>query len=155
MCVLSAALGAFALTAVPTAQAAKPVPASADVAPAAPWQLGFRLSGGFAGIDRELRLASTGELTATDHRSAQTVMSRVPADELMHVAALVVSLPAVDPARDTSCRDCLVYDLEVQKAGTSLTARLDELSLASTGLDDLVKTLTSMLNRALGARPAK
>ena len=76
-------------------------------------------------------------------------MYRVP-QNLIHVSALVVSLPAVDTVRDARCRDCLVYDLDVQKSGTALTAHLDELRLANTGLADLVHTLTRMLHRALG-----
>jgi hypothetical protein len=126
----------------------------ADVAPAE-WHLGLRLSGGFAGIDRELRLAHTGELTVTDRRRARTVTSRVPSDALSQVAALVATRPSIDTVRDASCQDCLTYDLEVQTSGPSFTTRLDEVSLAGTGLEDLLRTLVSLLNRALAEGPAR
>jgi hypothetical protein len=118
------------------------------------WSLTFRISGGFAGLDRELKLASSGELTATDRKRATPVVAQAPAGDLTRIASLVADAKSVDSVRPTACRDCLQFDVEIQTQGRSLVSQLNDMSLAGSGLEPLVRALTALLDRALaGLKP--
>ena len=103
-------------------------------------------------MDRELRLTSAGELLVTDRRRSAEVKMLAPANELAPIASLVAKLKYVPAARETNCRDCQQYDLDVQTRGQSFVWRLNDLSLAGTGIEELVSALTSLLNRALAGQ---
>jgi hypothetical protein len=113
------------------------------------WRLTFHLSGGFAGMDRELQIASTGDLTARDRRRGTSIAAKAPANDLILIDALVTDMKSVDSGRSTSCRDCLQYDLEVQRRGETRGLRLDDMTLAKSGTGPLIKALTNLLDRAL------
>jgi hypothetical protein len=117
--------------------------------PADVWHLSFRLSGGFAGFDRELQIESTGELRATDRRRSRATSARVPAGELARIRAAIVTLPAAPPPDDGLCRDCLTYEIRLTTDKRSLTTRLNDMNVSASGLSDLVDALKNLLTGTL------
>ena len=112
------------------------------------WQLSFQLSGGFAGVDQRLELASTGSLTARDRRRDMAVAAKISSDDVARIGALIADLKAVPAAGRSTCPDCLTYDLEIRTGGKSLVFRLNDGSLPNSGLEPLVQTLRSLLSGA-------
>jgi hypothetical protein len=146
-------VGACAVIAACSATRAAPSTAPSAQNPSfAPWNLTFHVTGGFAGLDRKLELASSGELTAMDRKRAMCVAAVAPASEVARIASLIADLPSVDSDRRNDCRDCLQYDVEIHVQGRSLVSRLNDMSLAASGLDPLVTALTALLNRVLAAQ---
>jgi hypothetical protein len=129
----------------PAAQSAQPPTADS-------WQLSFQLSGGFAGVDRRLELASTGDLRARDRRRGTDVAARTPPDDVARIAALLAELKSIDSRGAGRCRDCLEYDLEIQRSGQSLVFHLQDTTLGSSGIAPLVKILTGLLDDAFAGR---
>jgi hypothetical protein len=125
---------------------------SVQNATAESWSLSFHLSGGFAGVNQELELASTGDLAARDRKRVTNITAQAPASDLVQIAALVADVKSVDSGRPAACRDCLQYDLEVHVRGQAISVHLNDMTLASSGPEPLVKALASLLDRALGDR---
>ena len=118
--------------------------------PADTWTVLMHVSGGIAGLDREIRVASSGAVTAADRRRRLSSMGIVPAAVLAEIDAIVSKLPApADQRPPSGCRDCLLYRLEIKRATIALTADFDDLSVAGTPFEQLVKTLTTQLTEAL------
>ena len=112
------------------------------------WQLTFQLTGGLAGMDRQLELANTGELKVTDHRRGTQAIARASASELAQIASLVAELKSVEVARGV-CRDCIQYDFRISSSGRTLHFTTNDAGLAGTPLEPLANVLTGVLNREL------
>jgi hypothetical protein len=113
------------------------------------WELTFQLTGGFAGIDRQLKLASTGELNVTDRRRGTQVSTEASASELARISSMVADLKSVDAVRESTCRDCVQYDLRIRLNGRSIFLSINDVSLGGTQVEPLVKMLNGTLNREL------
>jgi hypothetical protein len=125
--------------------------AAASATPA-PWQLKLRISGGIAGLDQQLELASTGDLKAIDRRRGIEVSARASASDTTQIASLIAGVESVDPAprrARTACSDCLQYDLDLRIDGRSLAFSLNDVTLAGTAIEPLVHALLKLLNREL------
>ena len=127
---------------------AKATPSIQD-APREIWQLTLQLTGGFAGVDRQLEVASTGELKVTDRRRGTHVVTQASPSELAQIASMVADLKSVDAVRRSTCRDCVQYDLNIRLSGRSLVFNINDESLAGTPVEPLVNLLTRALNREL------
>ena len=145
-CVLACSGGP--VTQPDSASSVKP---SATTASTATWNLTFHLSGGFAGFDRELQLASSGELTASDRKRNLRTSAKAPSADLSQIAALLVDAKSVEPVRPRNCSDCLQYVVEIQEIQREkpLVWHLNDLNLESSGLGGLVKALMTLMDRAL------
>jgi len=134
----------FAMVAVALLQ----VDASAQNTPDT-WTVVMRISGGIAGLDREIHLAGTGAFTATDRRRRLSTMGSMPAAPLAELNANISKITTAASRRDPACRDCLVYRFEITRATAILTADFDDLSVAGTPFEALARTLTTQLTEAL------
>ena len=119
------------------------------------WQLTLQLTGGFAGADRQLELASTGVLNVTDRRRATQVSTEASASELAQIASMVAGLKSVDGVRESTCRDCVQYDLRIRLNGRAIFLRFNDMSLDGTPVEPLVRVLTGTLNRELSRQRDK
>ena len=126
-------------------------PSTQDV-PHEVWQLTLQLTGGFAGVDRQLELASTGELKVTDRRRGTHAITQASASELAQIASMVADLKTVDAVRRGTCRDCIQYDLTIRLSGRTLVFSVNDVSVVGTPVEPLTKVLTGALNREL-SRP--
>jgi hypothetical protein len=115
------------------------------------WKVDFHLSGGLRGVDRTLAISSNGELSAEDRRQSARVTGKPTAADLDQIAPLVVRIKSIPeiPRRDSSCRDCLSYNLDIEIGLERFTARLDDTTLPGSGLEELARALTTLLNRLL------
>ena len=135
-------------------QPARATTASGSGSQATAWRVDFHLSGGFAGVDRALTLSSNGNLSAEDRRQPTRVTGKATAAELDQIAPLVVRIKSIPdtPRGDSRCRDCLSYSLDVETDGRRFTTRLDDTAIAGSGLNELVRALTALLNRIVPPR---
>ena len=135
------------------AQAAPGAPAGRQAAPAAQdWSITFRVSGGFAGLARTLRVSSAGDLSAEDARRTGPVTARATPEELTQISSLVANDQPVKEVRPGACRDCLQYAVDIDVKGRRSSFRFDDTTLAGSEVEPLVKLLTTMLNRVLSAQ---
>lgn len=147
LCVLlmiGAALGLCLACA--TAASTQPTSPSATA-----WTLTFAMSGGIAGLDRQLELTSAGSATAVDRRRKLTRAASVSADELKTIDALVASARSLD-ARAPGCRDCFEYALDIQSGGNRITVRAHDTAMGGAAAQ-LVDTLRELLTRVLSSEP--
>jgi hypothetical protein len=146
-----------ATTSAPICPACALYPAQTALATSSPapaedtWRLEIHLSGGFAGLNRELQLSSTGELSAHDRRRDTHVTARVSADEISKIGSLIPVAPA-SPSRKTGCADCFLYDLTLHVRGRSVVVRTDDVSLGGSDIEPLVRNLVALLDRAMTGR---
>jgi hypothetical protein len=113
------------------------------------WRLTLHTTGGFIAADRELTLASDGELKAIDRRRQREVAKKASPAELDRIASMVAGLKSVEGDRSGVCNDCFEYALSVQTGGRSMAASLNDSNLDSSPAGPLVKALMAILNREL------
>jgi hypothetical protein len=113
------------------------------------WSVTFRVSGGFAGVNRDLEISSTGGARAVDRRSGTEATIRVPDSELAALGAVVTGATPQPMTRHSSCRDCFTYHLEIRIDDQRLSVDLDDQSLDASNLGPLIAALKSVQDRAL------
>lgn len=113
------------------------------------WQVEFHVSGGFAGLDRKLQLRSTGQLTVSDRNRRVSVDGQASPEDLDRVAALLEDALTASVVRDTRCRDCMEYEIRIERDGESRVTRLNDSNRGSSGLEELVRILERLIQDAL------
>lgn len=110
----------------------------------------MHVSGGIARLDREIRVANDGAFTATDRRRRTSANGRLPAASLADVDAIVGKLAPAISRPPADCRDCLIYHFEITRAAAAaVTAEFNDISVAGTPFEPVVKILTTQLTDAL------
>ena len=136
---------------------------AARVAQAEPaWQLTLRVTGGFAGRDRELALSSVGAVSVTDRRSSQQASGQLPAGKLQALVPLVRAARTPAPAASYSgegsgrrCADCQQYTLTITRtiAGDAgavereIAVNVNDVTMEASGLAELIRALSQLQNR--------
>jgi hypothetical protein len=126
---------------------------SAQQPPTAPsqpanWSLTFHLTGGFAGYDRQMDLASSGAATVADRRRNVTRAAQISADDLKTINALVAGAHSTD-VRAPGCADCFDYTLDIQGASGPITIRANDAGMSGSDAAPLVTALSQLLNKHL------
>lgn len=116
-----------------------------------PWQLSLEVSGGFAGIHRQLTLTNTGELAATDHITGATAAAQISAADLAEVASLVlqIQLSAAAAGDLPPCNDCFEYILGISLGGEQIEIVANDISLEDSPFAPLVRKLNDLLQKSL------
>ena len=117
------------------------------------WHVTFDLTGGLAGFDRRLELADTGAFTAMDRKRGIQTMSMATPKELAEIVSFLPDLKSAPPARETKCRDCIEYGLAAQIGSQSMLLRFNDLALPGSKAENIINSLTRLLNRALTTQP--
>jgi hypothetical protein len=120
-----------------------------QIVPGQSWNLLLHISGGLAGFNRELRVSSTGDVTAIDRRRQVTAARRLSASELTQLDSLVAKLSANQSTTNARCRDCLRYHVEIRTSVSTITADLDDTTIVETVFEPLVKAATTLLTEVL------
>jgi hypothetical protein len=116
------------------------------------WRLTFTLSGGIAGLNRQLVLDNSGAATASDRQRDRQVRRQVSRDDLLEIERLVaVAVSFQMPAEDV-CRDCLVYAIDLRVAGRTVTIRANDITLAGSKVGPLVRAVTRVQQQLLADR---
>jgi hypothetical protein len=114
------------------------------------WRVTLVLSGGLAGADRTIAVASTGQLLAVDRKRDTRISRQATTAEIIQIKSFLDAVTSTaSPRPGTRCRDCLAYTLAIERDGARSTATVDDTTLAGSGFESLVNTLTTLLNRAL------
>lgn len=123
--------------------------AQAQQTTASEWHLTFHFSGGFAGFDRELEIRSSGEVNARDRRRKLDIAGKASPEDLAELTARVTALKSGTTSRVPACADCLNYQIRVDVGGQKLNLDLNDLSVAGSDAEPLVKSLVRLLDRTL------
>jgi hypothetical protein len=116
---------------------------------ALPWTLTLHVSGGFAAVERTLKVSSAGDVSAEDSKRREPATARATTAELATIRSFVVMEIAGSRDRSGECRDCFRYTLEIAAIGRLSMFELDDVTLAGSGIEPLVRLLITMLNRTL------
>jgi hypothetical protein len=109
------------------------------------WQIKLSQSGGIMGMSRMLDVSSNGDLLVTDLRGGQSNPSRLPADKLAELTSLVAESAYQPASAPAGCADCFIFDLEISSGGERFQVQMNQIDLASSGLQPLVNFLMAYL----------
>lgn len=134
---------------------AAPAAAEAKSAEARPWEVDFHLSGGFAGMMKQLRISHDGRLVAENLKRRTRVEKNLSPEELRNLDRMIAgSRPAPAPVPQGTagrrCADCINYRLTV--TGTGERPALSEngtIEGRQPSDPDLIGFLISLLNQTV------
>lgn len=112
------------------------------------WHLAFTVSGGFAGLNRQLDVESGGAATAFDHRRKVQVRRQIAPDVLSEIERFVASATSFEAGNDT-CGDCLTYAIDLRVHGRTVSIRTNDITLSDSKAAALVQALARMQQRLL------
>jgi hypothetical protein len=114
------------------------------------WTVKFTLSGGFAGLNREMELSSSGRLDVTDQKRNKQVTFQLTGEDIKKIQGLIataVRFPQVNEL--PACADCYLYGLSIQMTVMDFSASLNDINLSKSGLAPLINGLKDLQERAL------
>jgi hypothetical protein len=108
------------------------------------------MSGGFAGIQRSVELSDDGVLRVEDRNTGRQVTAQISTTDLEAITTLLTQVqPASSSPRFSNCRDCLYYEITVQRGNETFTAEMSDLDLDQSALSLLINTLARVQEQAL------
>lgn len=119
------------------------------------WSLQYQLSGGIAGLRRQLTLNSDNQLFAIDEKRNKRIRQQASPEQITNVTTLLenLKLPAasVAPFRlNNRCADCFQYRLALTFNNQQQTINLDDSQLQQNPeYAKLISLLSSILNQTL------
>ncbi len=134
---------------VPPSDMPQPLPS-----PTASWQVTFSQSGGFAGVQLSIEVASDGRMSAEDQRSGKRVTKQLDSATLEKMSSVVSSVAASSSqSPHSACADCFLYDLQVASGGRTNRVQVDDTTLAASGAQELIALLQQVRDDALKSQP--
>jgi len=125
-----------------------------EPSPAGDWTVKLTQSGGFAGVMLTVQVSSDGKLTAENQRTRRSVTQTLPPETVAQIKPQVARVLQVTPAVPHSgCADCFLYRLELTSGDGSTRVEADDMTLADSGIADVVRLLQQLRDRALGTNP--
>ncbi len=120
------------------------------------WQVALNVSGGFAGLQRQLTIDNSGAFAASDRR-AGTIRGKLKTEQLTQLDELLGTLegaitPQSRPSFPGGCADCLMSRLDVSFNGRHYSVTLRSGEVATPPYADLFAQL-SMLMRETFKNP--
>jgi hypothetical protein len=118
------------------------------------WTIEYTVSGGFAGIHRQLTLNSSGKLTAADKKFKKHAEQQISKEQLMEIANILEQLDFLVNEKEASrlggkCADCFQHKLILIVNGHKNIAEMDDISLRDSKYTVLIKLLSQMLEQAV------
>lgn len=118
------------------------------------WIIEYAISGGFAGIRRQLTINSSGHLTAIDQKLKKNVEQQISQKQLAEIINTLEQINFSLMNDNTSklsnrCADCFVYTLNLTADGSKGKITVNDLSLQDSKYIALIKLLSTMLDQAL------
>ncbi len=129
------------------------VTAGTQVSPSQSWEVSFELSGGIAGMTKQMTISHDGRLVAENLKRRTRAEKRISPDQLRDLDRMVGQYqpaPAATGTLSRRCADCVHYRLTATRAG-------DERALSESGTVegrrpgdlDLIGFLIAVLNEAI------
>jgi hypothetical protein len=121
------------------------------------WNIVYGVSGGFAGLRRQMELESTGKAIVTDLRQKRTVKQQATKEQMTKIANALsrIDFPEAQKTksgRSSNCRDCFEYTIIMFSDGRPYRLHFDDESLRGSPCAGLAGLLSTMMDEAL-ARP--
>lgn len=118
------------------------------------WTIEYEVSGGFAGIRRQLILSGNGRIIASDLKSKRRVEKQAPPEQLVKIADASSKvdfsrLSATGPKLSSRCADCFQHALTVVNVDQRYKPYIDDATLKDPALAELIGLLSSLMNQAL------
>lgn len=118
------------------------------------WVIEYTISGGFAGIRRQLAINSSGHLTASDQKLRKNIEQQISQKQLAEIVNILVqynfSLSNDNISKlSNRCADCFVYTLNLTADGSKGKITVNDLSLKDSKYIALINLLSTMLEQAL------
>lgn len=118
------------------------------------WHISFSVTGGLAGLQRQLELSDEGRLTVVDKALGKEVTAQLPEETMREIRSWVTR---VAPARVSTppisrCRDCLSYKLEVRRGTERLSFSYDDINLSEAEIAPFIELLSRLLTQALAGK---
>jgi hypothetical protein len=118
------------------------------------WIIEYTISGGFAGIRRQLIINSSGYLTATDQKLKKDERQQISQNQLAEIINILEHLNYSLHTENASklsgrCADCFIYTLSITAGDRKGKITLNDLSLQGSKYNELIRLLSTMLEQAL------
>lgn len=118
------------------------------------WKIEYNVSGGFAGIRRQLTINSSGHLTASDQKLRKNIKQQISQKQLAEITNILeqhsFSLRSDNISKlSNRCADCFVYTLNLTADGSKGKITVNDLSLKDSKHIALINLLSTMLDQAL------
>lgn len=118
------------------------------------WIIEYAISGGFAGIRRQLTINSSGHLTASDQKLRKNIEQQISQKQLAEIVNILVqynfSLSNDNISKlSNRCADCFVYTLNLTADGSKGKITVNDFSLKDSKYIALINLLSTMLEQAL------
>jgi len=118
------------------------------------WEIEYEISGGFAGIRRQLKLSSDGRLLVTDLKQKKHIEQQASSEQLAEIANILAKIdfarsPETLPQFSNRCADCFQHVLTAVVRGQRYTLRFNDITLKDSECAPLTRLLLSMVNQAL------
>lgn len=118
--------------------------------PAGEWTVEMTHSGGIMGLMRTIEISSGGSYSVTDERANKTISGELSKDELAKLTEIITSTNYIASDKPKGgCADCFIYDIKIQGSEKNLAVQLDDISLPSSGMENLVTFLRGLIDSFL------
>ncbi len=133
----------------PAAPSPEPLPSPADN-----WSIQLNQSGGIAGVQLTVDVASDGRLYAADQHSGRSKNQTLTPATIAQLRQLASSIQTPsNPSASSGCADCFIYDLEIHSGSGIITVHADDVTLNDSGAASLIGLLQKLRDNALAAKP--
>ena len=117
------------------------------------WEIEYTMSGGFAGIMRQLKLSSNGRLLASDLKKKIHMEQQAPAEQVAEISDLLHKIDLSRASRSRfdlykKCADCFERELTVITEGQRHKLYIDDTALEDQEYVRLIKLLSSLMDQA-------
>lgn len=118
------------------------------------WNASLSISGGFAGISRQISVNSDGSLLASDERQQRKVAHSLTSEQLARFDTLLTALESAPIPQSTKafpgrCADCITSRLSATVNGKRYTATAKSGEKSAQPYADLIAQLAKLLREAL------
>lgn len=114
------------------------------------WTIKMIHSGGIMGLMRSVEVSSDGSYTAIDERGNKTVTGDLSKNELAKLTGIMTRMKfTAAEIHEGVCADCFIYDIEIISNGEKFNIQLDDMTLAESGMEELVSSLRTLMDTAL------
>jgi hypothetical protein len=115
------------------------------------WQVKYNLSGGIAGLNRELLLRSDGQILAIDQKRNTRKEKKARPEQLAEARKLLESLQPLKSSTkpDQNCADCFHSEMAITLGKKTYAIDSSSLGEEDTSYQNLNSFLSNLLNQTL------
>lgn len=115
------------------------------------WDVTLTQTGGIMGLFRVITVASSGDYRVTDRRASEPVLGTLSLEEMAKLSVQIKSAdkePVSTPVQ-TTCADCFLYQLQINRDGKNDTFTFDDTTLPGSAFESLIIFLRDLGNNSM------